>query len=255
MQTHHIDDEDIKKESGFNPLTVTVAPTDKSGISQPAGVEAGVIPKNHCSYLFCGMTGSGKTNAVIFLLNSEHLLKGAFQKYYYFIGSLDDSLLKSVKIPKDNVIRNFDTKKLEEIRDSQKKIIKEKGIVEASKTNSMCIIFDDILMHKKFLKSSILMDLVTCCRHYLITCIFNTQSFKSIPRPIRLQMRGICLFPSSRNEVEVFADERCLPNMSKRRFIKLIEYCTSEPYQFAFINEGCSNPNEKLRKGFSTIIN
>jgi hypothetical protein len=173
---------------------------------------------------------------------------------FYLCGSPDDSFKENIKLPSENIIDHFDEGFLEKLINKQKNIIDKKGIISASKTNSICLIFDDILSHPKFLRSKMIMKLVTEGRHYLITSIFNTQSYKKIPRSVRINCRGVIFFPATRGEMEVFSDEQCLPNMSKKRFLELVEYCTNEPYQFAFI-QADSPANERLRKNFNKIIN
>jgi hypothetical protein len=235
-------------------LEVTVAKTKKAGIKQPTCVEAGILPKLHFSMLVVGRSGSGKSNVVIHLLRSKALLNGCFNFIFYLCGSPDDSFKQNVKIPPENIIDHFDEEFLQKLIEKQKNIIQKKGIVSASKTNSICLIFDDILGHPKFLRSKMLMKLVTEGRHFLITSFFNTQSYKKIPRSVRINCRGVIFFPSTRGEMEVFAEEQCLPNMTKKRFLELVDYCTSQQYQFAFI-QADAPPMDRLRKNFNKIIN
>ena len=49
--------------------------------------------------------------------------------------------------------------------------------------------------------------LVCETRHYNISCIFNTQSYKNVPRVVRINCRGLILFPSSLGEMEKFSEE------------------------------------------------
>lgn len=238
----------------MDSLSVQVAKTSKKGAIQPNCCKNGILPKLHCSYLVVGRSGSGKSNVVIHMLKSKGLLGGVFHYIFYFTGSPDDSFKENIKIPKENIIRDFDESKINNILQKQKAIIDKKGFAQASKTNNVLLVFDDILSQPAFLKSKMLLKLVTECRHYLCSCIFNTQSYKKIPRSVRINCRGVIFFPASRGEMEVFSEEQCLPNMTKKRFMKLIDHCTSQQYQFAFINSDAP-PQESLRKNFDTIIN
>jgi hypothetical protein len=237
----------------MDQLKVHVASTGKTGIIQPDACKNNILPKLHCSYLVIGRSGSGKSNAVIHLIKSKSLLEGAFDFIFYFVGSLDDSFTKNIKIPDENVIKDFDLSKLQNIIDKQKSVIKKKGIASASKSNSVLIVFDDILSQPRFLKSSLVLKLVTECRHYLITCMFNTQSYTKIPRTIRINCRGLLLFPSNRNEMEKFSDEQCPPRMKKKQFLKLLDHATKEQYNFCFMNMD-SPPEDMIRKNFDLII-
>lgn len=233
-----------------NGLDVIVYKSKKHGIKQPKACTDNILPKMHCSYMIIGKSGSGKTNALIHLLSSESLLKNAFDVILYMSTSADDTFKDNIKIPKENIIKNWDEEYLEKLCNKQKAFIENNGILKAK---NVLIIFDDILSRQKFLNSKILIKLVTECRHYNISCIFNTQSYMKIPRTVRLNCRGLVLFPSSLGEVVKFAEEQCLPNISQRDFIKAIQFITEKPYQFVFINNDAPN-DEKLRMNFNKII-
>ena len=231
-------------------LKVKVYKSKKQGIKQPKACEDGILPKLHCTYLIIGRSGSGKTNILLHLLNSKSLLKDAFDVIIYLSDSCDDTCKDNLKIPKENFVKDWDEEFVEKIIKSQENSVKKNGYL---KTKNICLIFDDILSKPKFLNSKTMMKCVTACRHFNISCIFNTQSYKKLPRTIRLQARGLVLFPSSLNELVKFSEEQALPNMSNRKFLEAIQYITNEPYQFCFINNDAPM-NEKLRKNFDTII-
>ena len=233
-------------------LEIQVYKSNKNKLKQPEACCNGILPRLHCSFLVIGKSGSGKTNTVVHMLTSKKLLGGAFDVILYLSDSPDDLLKEHLPIPKENFIKDFTDEWLETLITRQKQSVENKGI---DKTKSICLIFDDILSKRKFLNGNMIKKLVTETRHYAITCIFNTQSYKNIPRVVRINCRGLILFPSSLGEVEKFSEENCLPNMSKKRFMQLIQHCTSQPYQFAFINHDAPNPQDKLRKNFTTIIN
>lgn len=231
-------------------LTVKPFKSNKQGIKQPKACQDDILPRLHCSYLFVGRSGSGKTNTLIHLLKSRDLLKGAFQTILYLSDSIDDTVKDNLQqeVPAENFIKDFDEEFINKILNAQAANIKKKGYTKAK---HIALILDDILSKKKFLNSKTMLKLCTCCRHYNISIFILSQSYKSIPRALRLQMRGIVFLPSSLNEVNKFAEEQCLPNMSNKRFKQLIQYATKEPYQFCFIN---NDSHQKLRKNFDKLI-
>ena len=236
-----------------NSLDIHVFKNNKDKIKQPKSCENGVLPRMHCSYLITGKSGSGKTMACLNLLNNKSLLGGAFDLILYFCGSPDDMMKENLKIPKENFLDDskFSEEYIQKIIDSQKKSVLKKG---AHKTKHLLLMFDDILSKQKFLNSKTVVKLVTECRHYNITTIFNSQSYKKINRTIRLNARGLIIFPSSQNELEMFAEENCLPHMTKKHFLSLIQHCTKEPYNFAFLQQDAP-VQDRLRKNFATIVN
>ena len=240
-----------KKDNSKDGLEVQVYKTNKQKIRQPDACEAGILPRLHCSYLVVGKSGSGKSNVVLHMVNSPSLLSGAFDVILYLCDSPDDLFKQNLKIPKENFIKNFTEEWLENLIDKQRASVEKKG---ADKTDNMLLIFDDILSKQKFLNSKVLIKLVCECRHYNISCIFNCQSYKKINRTVRLNVRGIILFPSSLGELIKFSEENCLPNMSNKKFLQLVQHCTKEQYNFCFINHDVP-PEDKLRKNFNKIIN
>ena len=242
----------MNEKKNNDTLEVQVYKSNKNKLKQPEACQNGILPRLNCSYLVIGKSGSGKSNAVIHMLTSKKLLGGAFDVILYLCDSPDDLFQDNLKIPKENFIKEFTEEWLENLINKQKESVEKKGIY---KTKNICLVFDDILSKRKFLNGNMMKKLVTECRHSNMSCIFNTQSYKAVPRVVRINVRGLILFPSSLGELEKFSDENCLPNMSKKRFLQLIQHCTAQPYQFAFINHDSSHPQEKLRRNFTTIIN
>ena len=201
---------------------------------------SGNVIKNGIAVAIAGKPNAGKSSLLNTLLNEEKAIVSNIP------GTTRDSIEDSLII--EGIKFKFtDTAGLRKTSD----IIESKGI---EKTKNILLIFDDILSKQKFLKSNILTKLITECRHYNISCIINSQYYKKVPAVVRTNCRGLILFPSSLSELEKFTDENCLPNMSKKRFLELIQHCTDKPYQFAFINHDAPN-EEKLRKNFNIIIN
>lgn len=244
---------ELKDENDKDSLKIHVAKTGKKGLKQPQCCINGVLPKLHCSYLNVGRSGSGKSNVMIHMIKSKALLHGVFNYIFYFVGSPDDSFTENIKIPKENVIKNFDEDKIHSILSKNAALVDRMGYAAAAKTNNTLMVFDDILSQPRFLRSETILKLVTECRHHLVTCIFNTQSYTKIPRAVRINCRGIIFFPSSQGEMLKFAEEQCLPHMTKKRFLELINHCTAEQYQFAFLNMDAP-PKERLRKNFDTVV-
>jgi hypothetical protein len=242
---------DYKKDNSKDGLEVQVYKSKKHKIVQPQACEAGILPRLHSSYLVVGKSGSGKSNVVLHMVNSPNLLGGAFDIILYLCDSPDDLFKQNLKIPKENFIKDFTEEWLENLIDKQRASVEKKG---ADKTDNMLLIFDDILSKPKFLNSKTLTHLVTACRHFNISCVFNVQSYKKIPRTVRLNVRGIILFPSSLGELIKFSEENCLPNMSNKKFLSLVQHCTKEQYNFAFLQQDAP-PGDKLRKNFNKIIN
>ena len=166
---------------------------------------------------------------------------------------LDDTY-KTLDLPKENFIKEFDSKMLQNILDNRKKLIKEKGINYVSKYSRVLLIFDDMIAEKKFLESPENLKLFTLLRHYLCSVIILSQSFKKIPRSIRINANYIAIFPSLESEIVILLEEITPSGINKKDFRHILDYCTKDKYSFLSVNNH-AEPNKRIRKNLNEIIN
>ena len=134
--------------------------------------------------------------------------------------------------------------------DKMEKTVEKNGF---ENTPSLCFIFDDFLNKPKFMKSATMIKLATANRHLNISYILLSQYYKKLSPVIRQNVAYIAFFPASLSEVIKLSEEQCPANTSHKDMIKLVQYATSEPYQFLGINNRCSC-DKRLRKGFEKIL-
>ena len=236
-------------DTDYNPYEIKVKQTNKDGLDQPDSVELDIFPKMPMGCLIVGKSGSGKTQAMVNMMTNDNLLGDYFDIVYLFTDAKPDKeLIKDLKLPKKNVISDFDEDKVKEVMDKAERTVQEKGFKESPK---ICLLFDDILSNQKFLKSKTATKLATANRHFNISYIFCTQYYKRVPPIIRTNARYTMIFPSSMSEVEKVADELCCPRMSKKQFISYLQYATKEKYSFMAIN---ADSQEPLRRMFENIL-
>ena len=94
----------------------------------------------------------------------------------------------------------------------------------------------------------------TLLRHYLCSVCILSQSFKKIPRSIRINANFLAVFPSLESEVNIMLDEITPAGVTKKEFRDIITYCTTGKYDFMAINNH-AEPNQRIRKNLSEIIN
>lgn len=235
-------------------LIVKPIDTKKSSLPQSSYMKNGIINKFPSMLLNVGRSGSGKTTVLMYMLNQPNFLKGFYDKIYYFSPTADlDDLIKAVKIPKKNLIKKDFENELNKILAKQESLIKKHGIKLVGEKSKVLVIFDDIISNQKFLKSPEMLKLASMGRHFLISSIINTQSFTKVPRGLRLQANSVILFPSSENEMLVFADSYTPPHTSKKKFMQLIEYATKDKHSFLFVNL-FEQPDKRFRKGFQEYL-
>jgi hypothetical protein len=231
--------------------------TDKDKLDEsrlPRACKNGILPKKLEQFggLVVGRTGSGKTNVMLHMLTDERLLGGAFKKENIFLYSAlkpDPSISKNLQIPKKNIITKWDEPEVKTHLDKLEKQTK-KDFKSAPYT---LLIFDDILSKKKFLKSPTMSNLATCHRHWKCCYFILTQYYKGISPVVRTNCSYLIFFASSEIENEKLYQEQCPSGCNKKKFMKLVNYATSEPYEFLSMNTRAES-KKKMRKGFNEII-
>ena len=144
------------------------------------------IPDHPYRMLIIGGSGSGKTNALINLINEQNDIDKIYlyardlsePKYEYLIKKLEEVGIKHLNNPNafiecsnimDDVYENIDD-------------------YNSSRRRKILIAFDDmiadIMTNKKF--QTIIKELFTRCRKLNISLVFIAQSYFSIPKDVRL---------------------------------------------------------------------
>lgn len=238
-------------------MTYDIKPieTSKSTIPQRASTKKGITPRHSFSWIISGASGSGKTQLLLNVLTRKDLLGDYFHCIIIFsptAGELDDTY-NALKLPEENFIKTFDVDILQTILDNRKKTITDKGIEWTGKNSRVLLIFDDMIAEKNFLNSQETLMMFTLLRHYLCSVVICSQSFKKIPRSIRINANWLCIFPSLESEIQIMLDEICPSGITKKDFRKIIDYCTSGKYDFMNI-QNHADPKERIRKNLSEII-
>lgn len=234
---------------------ITPLETDKQNIPQKQSSKKGICARFPFSWVISGRSGSGKTQLLLNVFTRDDLLGSYFHMILIFsptAGTLDDTY-KGLKLPKENYIKEFDRSTLETILENRKTLIMDKGIEWVAKNNRVCLIFDDMIAEKSFMNSPETLKMFTLLRHYLCSVVICSQSFKRIPRSIRINANWLCIFPSLQSEVQIMLEEITPSGITKKEFQKIIDYCTTGRYDFMNINNHAP-PKERIRKNLSEII-
>jgi hypothetical protein len=245
-----------RKEEKYDPYKVKVFETSKDDKEeQPRACKIGIFPSKLERFhtLLVGRSGSGKTNVMLHMLTNENLLGGVFKPkniYLFCAVKADKSVTKALKIPKKNIIENFDDDKVLDMFKKLESTIESKGWSSAPRT---LWLFDDIISRKKFLRGKALTQLAVAGRHAKLSYIFISQYWKKIPNVLRTNAAYVIYFSANENENEKFAEEMAPSFMSKKRMKQMIEFATKEPYSFMSVNT-MAEKGKELRKGFNTII-
>jgi len=229
--------------------------TAKHNIPLRQCMKDGTLPRFPFSMLISGRSGSGKTNVLINLLSRKEFYGHYFHYTIVFSPTAGegDDMYDNLKLPKENIKNEFSEEDLNEIIKHRKELIEKKGIDWVAKNSRMLIILDDVIANTQFLNSQDALKLFALLRHYLCSVIVLTQSYRKIPRSLRLNVNGTIIFPATQSEIEILLDEITPPNMKKREFEQCINHCTQEQYSFLYINNHAER-DKRIRRNIDEVI-
>lgn len=234
---------------------ITPIDTDKNEIPQRKCAKDGVMPRYPFSMMLSGSSGSGKTVLAMNILTKKEL----YGKYFHYIivfsptaGDFDDTY-KCLGLPEENFISKFDGDMLDKIIECRKKLISEHGIPWVAKNSRMLIIMDDCIADRQFLESPDALKMFALLRHYLVSVIVMIQSYRKLPKALRLNCNAVAVFPALRAEIDVIKEECCPANYSKKEFEGVLQYCMSDKHSFFYINRHAES-DKRIRKNLDEII-
>jgi hypothetical protein len=234
---------------------ITPIDTDKNEIPQRKCAKDGVMPRYPFSMMLSGSSGSGKTVLAMNILTKKEL----YGKYFHYIivfsptaGDFDDTY-KCLGLPEENFISKFDGDMLDKIIECRKKLISDHGIPWVAKNSRMLIIMDDCIADRQFLESPDALKMFALLRHYLVSVIVMIQSYRKLPKALRLNCNAVAVFPALRAEIDVIKEECCPANYSKKEFEGVLQYCMSDKHSFFYINRHAES-DKRIRKNLDEII-
>lgn len=189
--------------------------------------------------LLVGASGSGKTNAMISLIEHPNGLR--FENIYLYS--------KSLYQPKYEHLRQL-MKPIKEIGyfeyEDGKDIVPPKKVGKNS-----VIIFDDIASCNQ----DIIRDYFSFGRHKDVDCFYLCQTYSSIPKQlIRDNANLIIMFRQDNTNLKHIYDDHVSGDMSLRQFKDICSNCWKEPFGFIVLDKDCLIDNGRYRTGFDGYI-
>ena len=213
------------------------------------------IPDHPYRILIIGGSGSGKTNALLHLINEQKDIDKMYlyakdlseSKYEYLIKNRENAGIKHVN----------DGNAFIECSNTMDDVYESINDYNPNRKRKILIVFDDmiadIMTNKKF--EAIIKELFIRCRKMNISLVFITQSYFSVPKDMILnsahyftmeinnkkELQNIAINPS--------ADIDC------KDFMKIYRECTKEPYNLLTIDTTLpsSNPLRFRKNLFDTL--
>ena len=132
---------------------------------------------------------------------------------------------------------HYNPEDLQNIIDTQHKIILHMKNRNLHKLYSILIIIDDFSDDPSFSRhSKLLHSLFTRGRHNSISTIVSTQKFTAVAQIIRVNATFLCVYRLRNNkDLECFLDE-VSGTVGRKELLEMYYLATKEPYSFLYIN-------------------
>ena len=195
--------------------------------------------------LIVGGSGSGKTNALLNLINNQPDIDKIYlyakdlyeKKYQYLINKREKVALNHFNDPKAFMEYSNDMQDLYENIEDYNPIKKRK----------ILIVFDDIIadMINNNKLNPILPELFIRGRTRNISVVFITQSYK-VPKDVRLNSTHFCIMkiPNKRELQQIALNHSS--DIDFKDFMNIYKKCTAEPYSF-LVNDTTLPSDDPLR--------
>ena len=212
-----------------------------------------------------GPSGSGKSVLLTNLILNVY--KGCFERVFVFSPSIEvDQTWQAVKEYQRNTMHvddkteklyfdHYDPADLENIIETQHKIILKMKQRKLTKLFSILIIVDDFADDPSFSRSSkLLHSLYTRGRHNSMSTIVATQKITAISPIIRVNATELYVYRlRNTKDLECFLEENSAV-VGKKELFEIYKLATDEPYSFLYINLRASKVNEMYHIGFNKKI-
>ena len=190
------------------------------------------IPDHLYRILMIGGSGSGKTNALLNLINKQPDIDKIYlyakdpyeAKYQFLINKRESTGLKHFNDPKAFI----------EYSNDMHDVYKNIDEYNPDKENKILIVFDDMIAdminNKKL--NSIVTELFIRDRKLNISLVFIMQSYFKVPKDVRLNTTHffITKIPNKRELQQITLNHSS--DISTKDFIDIYKKCTAEPYSF-----------------------
>ena len=204
------------------------------------------IPHHPNTILIIGGSGSGKTNALLNLINNQPDIDKIYLyakdpnegKYQFLIKKTESIGLKHFNDPKAFI----------EYSNDMHDFYKNTDIYNPDKENKILIVFDDMIadmINNKNL-NSIVTELFIRGRKLNISLVFITESYFKVPKDVRLNTTHffIMKIPNKRELQQIAINHSS--NINTKDFINIYKKCTDKSYSF-LVNDTTLASDDPLR--------
>ena len=204
------------------------------------------IPDHPHRILIIGVSGSGKTNALLNLINNQQDI----DKIYFYAKDSFEAKYQHLINKREKIRLNHydDPKAFIEYSNDMQDVYKNIDEYNPDKENKILIVFDDMIAdminNKKL--NSIVTELFIRGRKLNISLVFITQSYFKVPKDVRLNSTHffIMKIPNKRELQQIALNHSS--DINSKDFIKIYKKYTAEPYSF-LVNDATLASDNPLR--------
>ena len=204
------------------------------------------IPDDPYRILIIGGSGSGKTNALLNLINNQPDIDQIYlyakdpyeTKYQYLINKREKMGLDHLNDPKAFM----------EYSNDMQDVYKNIEDYNPRKKRNILIVFDDMIadMISNNKLNPIVTELFITGRKLNISIVVNTQSYFKVPKDVRLNSTHffIMKIPNKRELQQIALNHSS--DIDFKDFMKIYKNCTAKPYSF-WVNDTTLPSEDPLR--------
>ena len=204
------------------------------------------IPDHPYRILIIGGSGSGKTNALLNLINNQ----SDIDKIYLHAKNLNEDKYQFLIKKRESIgLKHFnDPKAFIKYSNDMHDVYKNIDDYNPDKENKILIVFDDMIadmIHNKKL-NSLVTELFIRGRKLNISLVFITQSYFKVPKDFRLNTTHFFIMKTpNKRELKQIAINHSSDNNTKD-FVNIYKKCTDKPYSF-LVNDTTLASDDPLR--------
>ena len=201
------------------------------------------IPDHPYRILIIGGSGSGKTNALLNLINNQP----DFDKIYLYAKDLCEPKYQFLIKKRENIgLKHFnDPKAFIGYSNDMQDVYKNINDYNPNKENKILIVFDDMIddmINNKKL-NQIVTELFIRGRKLNVSLVFITQSYFKVPKDVRQNTTHFFIMKIlNKRELQQTALDHS-PDIDFKDFVKIYKKCTAEPYSFLVDDTTLSSQN------------
>ena len=187
------------------------------------------IPDHPYRILIIGGSGTGKTNALLNLINNQ---QGIDKIYLYAKDPYEDRYQYLINKRESVGLKHFnDPKTFIEYSNDMHSVYKNIDNYNLNKENKILIVFDDMvadMINNKKL-NSIVTELFIRCRKLNISLVFISQSYFKVPKDVRNNSTHFCIMkiPNKRELMQIAINHSS--DINTKVFIEIYRKCTEKP--------------------------